>query len=395
VKFLATGMLLAESFQFHEPVNQEIKTMNRWSLRGLAMCFALSATWAIADGGQNHQAKQTKPIQLGTSGGNVNDRSSAFCCSGTLGALVTKGGTSTQYILSNNHVLGRVGKAGFGEDVSQPGLIDNNCRVFQTVADFSEAPALGGVDAAIAVVQANAVNLSGAILDVGAISNTPGTPTLNLAVMKSGRTTGLTTGSISAFADINVQYQSGCGNGKKFTVSYKNQIVINGSGFSAGGDSGSLVVSNDANSCKQPIGLLFAGSSTSTIANPIADVIKAFSPNLNFVGTATATGCPVSATAVAATTTFGPSQAAIDHARSIKDRHKGNVLSRANVLGIGVGTADDNPSETIIVVYVETGHALPETLPENLDGLQVKVVNTEPFVAYGNQQWGDNRCSAK
>src|SRR5262249_10202279 len=156
-----------------------------------------------------------------------------------------------------------------------------------------------------------------------------------------------------AFADVNVQYQSSCGSGKKFVVSYIDQIVINGSGFSAGGDSGSLIVSNNGSSCKQPVGLLFAGSSTTTVANPMSDVVNAF-PGLSFVGSSTATGCPLSGTANLAAT-FGPSQAAVDHARTVKNRHKASILRNPNVLGIGVGAADDNSSEAVVVVYVETG----------------------------------------
>ena len=34
------------------------------------------------------QAAEGAPIELGTSGGNANDKTSGFCCSGTLGALV-------------------------------------------------------------------------------------------------------------------------------------------------------------------------------------------------------------------------------------------------------------------------------------------------------------------
>src|SRR5262249_11100770 len=196
-----------------------------------------------------------------------------------------------------------------------PGLIDNGCRLPGIVADFSEAAPLGPVDAALALVRPGAVSMDGAILDIATISSTPGTPTVGLPVMKSGRTTGFTTGTIGSFADINVQYQSSCGSGKKFVVSYNDQIVIDGNGFSAGGDSGSLIVSNDGSSCKQPVGLLFAGSSTTTIANPINDVLNAF-PGLSFVGTITASGCPISATASIAKT-FGPSQAAVDDARTV------------------------------------------------------------------------------
>ena len=44
------------------------------------------ATWA--DSGSAHRIDQPFPIQLGTSGGNINDSSKAFCYGGTLGALV-------------------------------------------------------------------------------------------------------------------------------------------------------------------------------------------------------------------------------------------------------------------------------------------------------------------
>ncbi|HLG14060.1 MAG TPA: hypothetical protein VJH03_05950 [Blastocatellia bacterium] len=55
-----------------------------------------------ADGGANHRVANQN---FGVSGGNVNDISKRFCCSGTLGSLVTSGGAN--YILSNNHVLAR------------------------------------------------------------------------------------------------------------------------------------------------------------------------------------------------------------------------------------------------------------------------------------------------
>ena len=69
------------------------------------MLFATILLASVAFGQSIYQQTQARPISLGTSGGNVNDISHAFCCSGTLGSLVTKGGT--QYILSNNHVLAR------------------------------------------------------------------------------------------------------------------------------------------------------------------------------------------------------------------------------------------------------------------------------------------------
>ena len=59
-----------------------------------------------------------------------------------------------------------------------------------------------------------------------------------------------------------------------------NQIVISPGGFSAGGDSGSLVVADGKGRSKaddrKPVGLLFAGSSLYTIANPINEVLAGF-----------------------------------------------------------------------------------------------------------------------
>jgi len=93
-----------------------------------------------------NQVKQTPPVKLGTSGGNIHDASNAFCCSGTLGSLVTKGGVD--YILSNNHVLADSDTATVGDAISQPGLVDVGCNasLTQTVANFSQAIPLGSAN---------------------------------------------------------------------------------------------------------------------------------------------------------------------------------------------------------------------------------------------------------
>src|SRR6185369_12433006 len=194
-----------------------------------------------------------------------------FCCSGTLGSLVTSGGT--QYVLSNNHVLARGDQAAAGEDISQPGLIDNNCQISTVVADFTGAAPLGSnVDAAVAQLRSGTMDSTGFIEDIGTPSSTIVNPSVGLSVAKSGRTTGFTTGTIASInTSVNVQYQKSCNQGKKFTVSYTNQVVINSSTFSAGGDSGSLIVTNNAS--HNPVALLYAGSSTTTIGNPIGEVL--------------------------------------------------------------------------------------------------------------------------
>ena len=217
-------------------------------------------------------------LHFGVSGGNVKDSSRRFCCSGTLGALVQAAGN--QYILSNNHVLGLAGAAAAGDDISQPGLIDNNCAVSTVVADFTVAPALNlNVDCAIAQLRPGQMDGTGFIEDIGTISSVVRAPTVGLSVTKSGRTTGNTTGTISSInTTVSVRYSKSCGSNNGPTFTFTNQVVINSSTFSAGGDSGSLIVSN--NSCHQPVALLFAGSSTSTIGNPIGQVLSRLSTSL-------------------------------------------------------------------------------------------------------------------
>jgi hypothetical protein len=88
--------------------------------------------------------------------------------------------------------------------------------------------------------------------------------------MKYGRTTGQTKGRITGInATVNVGYDSG-------TARFVNQIIIQPGSFSAGGDSGSLIVVQKGADARKPVGLLFAGSPLITIANPITAVLERF-----------------------------------------------------------------------------------------------------------------------
>lgn len=236
-------------------------------------------------GGVSHTAKQTPPIQLGTSGGWRYDLANGYCCGGTLGSLVQKGGT--QYVMSNYHVLeadivaggnSRVAQA--GDPVIQPGLIDVNCNAAnaQNVASLSGIKSLPGsnVDVAIASVLSGMVNTTGAILEVGTISASTVGASLNQAVKKSGRTTGLTRSTVNGLnATISVQYENECAGGVAFTKTFTGQILIANrrSAFLAGGDSGSLMV-EDLTTNPRAVGLLFAGSTTVAVANPIGQVLS-------------------------------------------------------------------------------------------------------------------------
>jgi hypothetical protein len=245
--------------------------------------------------GGGHTARQTPPIQLGTSGGWRYDLANGYCCGGTLGSLVSIGGI--QHILSNYHVLeadivpgGNSRVATTGDPVIQPGLIDVNCTAAnaQNVATLVKRSSLPGsnVDCAIARVISGQVRTDGAILEIGTISGTTVGASINQAVKKSGRTTGLTRSSVSGLnATISVAYDNECAGGAAFTKTFTGQIVITnrGSKFLNSGDSGSLMV-EDVTTNPRAVGLLYAGSSTSAIANPINQV-------LSFLG-ATMVGTP-------------------------------------------------------------------------------------------------------
>src|SRR5213075_390108 len=143
---------------------------------------------------------------------------------------------------------------------------------------------------AIASVIPGQVRTDGAILEIGTISHLTVNASIGQAVKKSGRTTGLTRSSISGLnATISVQYENECAGGVAFTKTFTGQIVIanGGSSFLNSGDSGSLMV-EDFTTNPRAVALLYAGSSTSAIANPIAAVLAFVGSRRN--GTATMVG---------------------------------------------------------------------------------------------------------
>lgn len=363
-----------------------LKPLMVFALVATLLLFSSLLTPGLADGGPNHRVRN---LHFGVSGGNVNDITARFCCSGTLGALVTDG--TNQYILSNNHVLARGDQASVGEDVSQPGLIDNNCAIATVVADFTGAAALGSnVDAAVAQLRIGQMDPTGFIEDIGVPSGTTVNPSVGLGVAKSGRTTGFTTGTIASInTSVSVQYQKSCGSGKKFVVAYTNQVVISSSTFSAGGDSGSLIVTNNAS--HNPVALLFAGSSTTTIGNPIGEVLTklgtALGRTFSFIGGA---GPTPKGHTKGEREPFVPGleglmpqlpQQAADRASAVLDVHRANLMFQPGVIGAGVGLSGRVDGEAAIVIYVNKNAGNKPILPADIEGIPVTVVLTDEFIA--------------
>jgi hypothetical protein len=231
-----------------------------------------------------HKMPQALPIQLGTSGGWIKDKTGSFCCAGTLGALVQIGGQ--QYILSNWHVLeddivpgGNNAVATTGDGIIQPGLIDLNCVPdgAHRVATLEKRDSLpnSNVDCAIASVDPGTVRTDGAILEIGPISSQTAAAFINQPVKKSGRSTGLTHSVvIGVNATIRVDYQDECNGHFAFSKVFTGQIMVGSrrGNFLGDGDSGSLLV-EDVTTNPRAIGLIFAGSNTDAIANPIDEVL--------------------------------------------------------------------------------------------------------------------------
>ena len=193
-------------------------------------------------------------------------------------------GVSNSHVFAGDVVSGGNGDvAAIGDDISQPGLIDNNCGTSNANigADLSSLSTLyppgstPNVDCAIAQVKPGMVRTDGAILEIGTISASTVGASLNQAVKKSGRTTGLTRSTISGLnATVNVGYSDECAGGS-FTKSFTAQILIknNGSRFLNSGDSGSLMV-EDVSTNPRAVGLLYAGGGGTAVANPIGAVLS-------------------------------------------------------------------------------------------------------------------------
>ncbi len=348
-----------------------------------------------------NEAAQNFPIILGTTGGNANDSSTQqnliTCCGGTLGSLVQRNGLF--YILSNNHVLARSDSAALGDNIIQPGLVDSNCNpnsaaVVAHLSQFTRLEAPGAnVDAAIAQINPGAVDTNGTIFSLGSTATgnvpNPGSPhagtgvaaSVGLSVAKSGRTTGLTCSTVGAIGiSTKVQYQTGCGTGTTFSVTYQNQISVSGGTFSGQGDSGSLIVSQGT---ADPVALLYAGTDTDTVGNPVPDVLTAMADSLGnkpvFVGTASThqvIACTLpgfSAATTRAQSGLALQAQSIAPAVAARDLHAIQLLANPYVHAVGVGSSIDHQGEPTVLLVVDPSQSRTE-LPAVLDGIRTRIV---------------------
>jgi hypothetical protein len=218
------------------------------------------------------ERKFLRPARPGCSVGFAfTGKDAAAVMAGTFGALVEADGK--RYILSNNHVLANQNALPLGSTIYQPGLLDKNSPVPDQIAKLSrfvplQAQKANRVDCAIAELLEAASAKPNVMPRVNKLrSGDPVAAVEGAKVEKSGRTTSYTTGTIrDVAATVKVRYDLGM-------LTFTDQILIVGGtkSFSNEGDSGSLIVEQKS---KRPVGLLFGGTETHTIANHIEDVLK-------------------------------------------------------------------------------------------------------------------------
>jgi len=215
---------------------------------------------------KKHNTSKVRPIRPGFS---ISHRK---ITAGTLGGFfIDKDGDPV--LLSNNHVIANENSARAGDIIYQPGTMDaRGSLMFKGWSEPIEKLPYIAMLKKFVRIKRNGNNQDSAIAKlhpsiVRLVNDTY--PTINqklsgfgiarigTQVQKEGRTTGHTTGRvIGTNATFTVGYDFG-------PAQFRNCVVT--TAISKGGDSGSIIF--DMN--MKAVGLLFAGSPTVTIANPM------------------------------------------------------------------------------------------------------------------------------
>jgi hypothetical protein len=207
---------------------------------------------------------------------------------GTLGCFVrrVRNGTEQIFALSNNHVLADVNTLAVGTPIVQPGpetAPTTPADAFATLSSFIPIrfPTSRGsrpvnrFDAAIARITDAQLIRTGSMLDIANYTPDLAAPVPGTAVTKSGRTSGVTTGTITAIQVNGVQVNYGTRFSPRIAV-FNEVIEIVGDDdrpFSMPGDSGSVILERRTG---RPVALLFAGDGRTTDACDIAGVCRQF-----------------------------------------------------------------------------------------------------------------------
>ena len=140
------------------------------------------------------------------------------------------------------------------------------------------------------------------------------------------------------------------------------RLIVTGP-MSQGGDSGSVLIAGDTN---KAVGLLFAGSNESTIHNPIQTVLDCL--EIDLVHNAESKEPVIR-------------RASAEEVQAVKEAHQEELLSKSNVVGVGVGLKQVGGKRTDdLALVVMVSEKLPEAqlapediIPLVIDGVPVDI----------------------
>ena len=334
--------------------------------------------------GAGHQDYYPRPIPMGVSISTTP--TTPFITSGTAGMRVhALANPDIKLILSNNHVLGSKGPTLCPDTVDvwpppltlvvQPGTLDigsdpGNDPFYVTGGVVKTVPIQFGllktnkVDAAVALT--TEALASSEILGIGQPTPELGTATVGMSIIKSGRTTGVTMGSVTAVnATVLVNYGAGCG-----TATFTNQIITNAS-LGASGDSGSVVLES---ATLKPVGLYFAGGPTRGIMNPILDVYL----SLGVFVDSEVTPASLTQPQLLAQSQAIAADPRLKLLKALQARHQMKYLGRIpGVTGMAISRAGQ--TDAFVIYVIKRTAALLSVLPKSIEGVPVLVVESGEF----------------
>jgi hypothetical protein len=337
-------------------------------------------TILIGEAFQSPQARCDRPIPMGVSGSTVSE---GGLYSGTLGMKVRSlANPERKFILSNNHVMAiqnptlcpnsaevpiagsqpSGGDLGFNPGLDPEFLIGATTRFVPMVA-----PGDNRVDAAL--VATNDTLSSNEIINIGVPTAAVVQPMVGMPVIKSGRTTGTTEATITAVGvTSNVNYGAGCD-----VYRFVGQIQITnppGVDFSSGGDSGSAILNSES---LIPVGLLFAGSDTSTIANPMPQVWRA---TRTFPDAGDAAPLISEAEAMQRIDAAMRYPAAVQRLMDVQAQVQDGIFANRGVVAMGVGRNEAGTDYAFVISVDKLTPRLRAALPHRINGVPVRILET-------------------
>lgn len=241
-----------------------------------------------------HKEQSFLPLHMGTSGCNKEWKD---VMTGTLGCIVKRKieNDYKYFILSAGHIFGDVFKSSHfpSEDkIIHPSTNDTTCKETKIVGKVTCWKELipnriykkNKIDAGLAEVyrynKDSEKLISGEILGLGSIYDYYKNPNIHLLkknVIKSGRTTRVTEGTVIGVGHVIVWYSD-----TKYVL-LLNQLIIEGNEghFSLTGDAGSVVITKDNKNRNIVCGLVYAGNKNITIASPVKHIVQDFGIEFN------------------------------------------------------------------------------------------------------------------